>query len=53
MFDDKKRQFIFRCVECSSLYFVEFEDEEDLRDVQEDKITLTCPCGSESKILRN
>jgi len=37
MFGLDKRKFLFKCEECHSIISVEFEDEEDLKKVQEVK----------------
>lgn len=52
MFNDKYK-FLFKCEECLMLLSVEFEDKEDLENLQENKIELECPCGSKCYILRN
>lgn len=53
MFSDAKRKFLFKCDECSTILSVEFEEEEDLENIQEDKIVLECPCGGHSRVLRD
>lgn len=45
MFNLLKRKFLFKCDECEMILSVEFEDEEDLEKVQDDKMILECPCG--------
>lgn len=50
---DKKQKFLFRCEDCLMVLSVEFEEEEDLKKVQEDKMTLECPCGGHCKVLRD
>jgi hypothetical protein len=52
MFDDKKK-FLFRCKECQMIISVDLEEEEDLKDVHEDKLVLSCPCGGKSYVLRD
>ena len=47
------RKFLFRCDACQMILSVDFEDEEDLEAIQENKIELECPCGGKSKILRD
>ncbi len=32
---------------------IELDDEEDLKDVQENKFILDCPCGSKRHVLRD
>jgi hypothetical protein len=48
-----KRKFLFRCDKCGTILSVEFEDEEDIKRVQEDKIVLECPCGDYCSVLRD
>ena len=38
------RKFLFRCDHCEMILSVEFQDEEDLQNIQEDKMVLECPC---------
>ena len=47
------RKFLFRCDVCLMILSVDFEDEEDLESVQDDKIELECPCGGKCKVLRD
>jgi hypothetical protein len=53
MFNPSKRKFLFRCEDCNMIVSVEFEDEDDLADIQEDKIVLDCPCQGRCKVLRD
>lgn len=53
MFNDTKRTFLFRCDECKMILSSEFEDESDIKDIQDDVLWLECPCGGKSKILRD
>jgi hypothetical protein len=53
MFSDPKRKFLFKCEDCGMILSVEFEEEEDLKKVQEDEMTLECPCEGHCKILRD
>lgn len=53
MFSESKQKFLFKCDECSTILSVEFEEKEDLENLQDDKITLDCPCGGQSSVLRN
>lgn len=53
MFDNDKRKFLFRCEDCLMVLSVEFEEEEDLKKVQEDKMVLECPCNGACKVLRD
>lgn len=47
------RKFLFRCDTCSMILSVDFENEEDLQSIQEDKIELECPCSGKCKVLRD
>ena len=51
MFNVQKRKFLFKCESCEMIISVEFEDEEDLENVQEDKMVLECPCSGQSRVL--
>ncbi len=53
MFDTKKQKFLFKCNDCQMIVSVEFEEEEDLQKVIEDKLILECPCGGQSFVLRD
>lgn len=53
MFDPTKRHFLFKCEDCDLIVAVDLETEEDLLDVQEDKISLRCPCDGECRVLRD
>jgi len=48
-----KQKFLFRCEDCEMILSVDFEDEDDLKKVQEDKMALECPCGGRCKVLRD
>lgn len=47
------RKFLFRCEECQMILSVDFEDEDDIKKVQEDKVALECHCGGYCKVLRD
>ena len=47
------KKFLFRCDACQMILSVDFSDEEDLQDVEDNKIELECPCGSKCKVLRD
>jgi len=49
----EKRKFLFKCDECSMILSVEFDEEEDLQKVQDDKMVLECPCGGHCNVLRD
>lgn len=53
MLSETNRKFLFKCEECEMIISAEFDDPEDLEDLQEDKIQLECPCGAHCKVLRN
>lgn len=53
MIFNQNKQTIFRCVDCQTIVFVEFDNEEDIKKLNENKIVLKCACGGESIILRN
>ena len=53
MFFDHKRKFLFKCEDCAMILSVEFEDQEDLDKVQDDRMVLECPCGGQCKVLRD
>jgi len=49
MFD--KRTFLFECDQCEMIVSVEFDNQEEIEDVQENKTVLECPCGGHCIIL--
>jgi hypothetical protein len=49
----KKQTFLFKCDTCEAIISVDFEEEEDLEDVNNNKVILECPCGGRCKVLRN
>lgn len=53
MFTDLRRKFLFKCEDCELILSVDFENEQDLLDVQDDKVVLECPCGSKCFVLRD
>lgn len=53
MCDMKKIKFLFKCEECELILQLDFEEQEDLEKVNDDKVIIECPCGGISKILRN
>jgi hypothetical protein len=53
MFNDPKRKFLFKCEDCAMILSVDFESEEDLKDIQDDKIELECPCEGKCRVLRD
>jgi len=53
MFNDSKRKYLFKCDECAMILSVEFDEEEDLKKVQDDEMILECLCGGHCKVLRD
>ncbi len=53
MFDDKVHKFLFKCEDCAMIVSVELEEEDELEQVNENKLVLECPCGGKSKVLRD
>lgn len=53
MVPDSKRKFLFRCDVCQMILSVDFEDEEDIEKINDNKIELECPCGGQCKVLRD
>lgn len=53
MFNDKKIRFTFRCTDCQMIISSEFEDEDDIEDVRNDKLYLECLCTGKCSLLRD
>ncbi len=53
MYDAKKIRFTFRCNDCKMIISSEFDDEDDIEDVRDDKLYLECPCGGKCGLLRD
>jgi hypothetical protein len=53
MFSDKKRHYLFKCEECSMILAVDFDDQEDIDKIVDDRLELECPCGAHCHVLRN
>jgi len=53
MFSNLKRKFLFKCDTCEMILNVEFDEEEDLEKLQEDKMILECPCKGQCRALRD
>lgn len=53
MLSDAKRKFLFRCDDCQIILAVEFDEEEDLKKIQDNEMVLECPCNGICKILRD
>lgn len=49
----KTRNFLFKCEECEIILSVDFDDEDDIKRVQENKVDLECSCGGYCKVLRD
>ncbi len=46
-----KQTFLFKCVQCEMIVSVEFEEQEEIEKVQENKTILECSCGGRCIIL--
>lgn len=53
MLDPNKRKYLFKCQDCQLILSAEFEEKEDLEDLQDNKMTLQCPCDGKCIILRD
>jgi len=54
MFNDTtKRKFLFKCEDCALILSVDFEEEDELEKVQDNKMILECPCGGRCVVLRD
>lgn len=53
MYEANKHKFLFKCDECEMIVTVEFDEQDDLDQVQENKMVLECPCKGHCKVLRN
>ena len=53
LFSDKKRKFLFKCESCGTILLTEFEEEQDFKDIQENKLYLECPCSGRCEVLRD
>lgn len=51
--DTTKPKYLFKCEDCGMIISVVLEIEDDIKDAQEDKLILSCPCGGQSKVLHN
>ena len=50
---DRKLHFLFKCQDCQMIVSISLEDEEDIENVQDDKLFFDCLCGGKSEVLRN
>lgn len=50
LFSENRRDYLFKCTSCSMIVSADF-GEEDCIDIVDDKFTLECICGGESKPL--
>ena len=50
---DKTRRFLFRCEACEAILSAEFEEKEDIQNVQDNKVLLECQCGGFCTVLRD
>lgn len=48
-----KRKFLFRCEECGTIVSAEFDEQDAVKKVEEDKVILECPCGGPCQLLRD
>ena len=48
-----KRKFLFKCDDCGVIISFDFQEESDLKDIQEDKLILECGCQGKCKVLRD
>jgi Fe2+ or Zn2+ uptake regulation protein len=53
MLFNQSKHVLFKCDECEAIVSVDFDDEDDIKKLNENKIILECQCGGESTILRN
>jgi hypothetical protein len=53
MFTDLKQKFLFKCEDCAMIVSVEIEEEEEIKEIHENKFVFECVCGGKSKILRD
>lgn len=53
MLFSKSKRVLFRCESCENIICVDFDDQDDIDKLDENKIVLECRCGGESFILRN
>lgn len=52
--DSNKRKFLFKCSDCEMIISANFDDEDDIKDIEEDKMTLECvTCGGKCHVLRD
>lgn len=51
MLGDKKRKFLFKCCECEMIVSVEFEKDDDIKDVANNKVLFECSCGGIQEVL--
>lgn len=53
MFNQSKREFLFKCDECQMILSVSLEEEDDLKKVQDGEMVLKCLCDGNCYILRD
>lgn len=53
MYFDQNKHTLFKCDTCGAIVSVDFEDEDDIEKLNENKIILKCSCGGTSEVLRN
>lgn len=49
--EDKKHNFLFRCIDCGTILDVKLDEEEEIQDTLDEKTILTCPCGELMSVL--
>jgi hypothetical protein len=50
---NKITTFLFKCEDCNTILSADFEKQEDIDNINENKVELTCPCEGRCKVLRN
>lgn len=54
MLFDQNKHVLFKCTECNLIVSVNFDNEDDIEKLNEDKIVLECSnCKGTCTILRN
>jgi hypothetical protein len=53
MLDFGVPKFLFKCEECHLIASVEVKDEDEIKKMRADKLTLECPCGGTCRALRD
>jgi hypothetical protein len=45
------RKFLFKCEKCGLILSAEFENNDDIKKIQENKMDFECHCGGICKVL--